>query len=158
MILSFNVLSIFHLIEFWLCFEKRKTWSSIRLGWSSCPKQFIWYGFYNPSQIFQGFRTEEVYILNLSCVHPHTPTHMYVYCFAYRYYSVFLFRELERVLSAISLKCCLDKVESSWVEYVDLFLTILFKELFFLFVNYLKNIPDFTSHSDGFKIFAFILF
>ncbi|KAH1227697.1 Nuclear pore complex protein NUP160 [Glycine max] len=25
-------------------------------------------------------------------------------------------RELERVLSAISLKCCLDKVESSWVE------------------------------------------
>ncbi|KAG5150773.1 hypothetical protein JHK84_027245 [Glycine max] len=31
---------------------------------------------YMLSLIFQGFRTEEVYILNLSCVHPHTPTHM----------------------------------------------------------------------------------
>lgn len=129
----------FHLIEFWTVLPfffsfSRKTWCTIRFGWSSCPKQFIWYGLYNPSQIFQGFRTEEVYIrAQFVCVSLVIDMFWYAYICDF----VLLFRELERVLSEMAIKCCLDKVESTWIEYVDLFLSFAFQAVFFFEIRYL---------------------
>jgi nuclear pore complex protein Nup160 len=62
---------------------------------------------------------------------------VYMYWYAYICDLVYLFRELERVLSEMAIKCCHDKVESTWVEYVNIFLTLYLWSSFIVETRYL---------------------
>lgn len=111
----------FHLIEFWTCFTIFFHFQGKHGALSDLADLLVQNNLYDMAftillRFFKGSGLKRFTPLcNLrACVS------LFVYMYWYAYISdlVFFFRELERVLSEMAIKCCLDKVESTWVEYV----------------------------------------